>query len=186
MDKISIITVTYNADSCLEKTIQSVIEQTYKNIEYIIIDGASKDNTINLIKKYSNHINLWISEPDKGLYDAMNKGIKFATGDWIFFINAGDIFVSPDVLSLIFGDKSYNADIIYGDAIEYDNNRYIKKKGRVISNSVPPEYRHGASFVRNNVHKLNMFDLTKKDLLNYSLDYLCIYTLFKKNIYLRK
>lgn len=178
--KISIITVCYNASQIIENTILSVINQTYTNIEYIIIDGGSKDGTVDIIKKYNNKIAYWISEPDKGLYDAMNKGIDVATGDWIFFINSGDYFYSEVVLSTIFANKYYNSDIIYGNAIEVSSSGNIKRKAKNISLNRPPEYRHGASFVRSEVHKLNKFDLSKERLLNYSLDYDCIYTLFKK------
>jgi len=98
---ISIVTVVYNAEKEIEKTIKSVINQTYSNIEYIIIDGRSKDNTVNIIKKYEKYISFWISEKDNGLYDAMNKGSKVAKGDFIIFLNAGDIFTSNTVLEKV-------------------------------------------------------------------------------------
>ena len=87
---ISVVTVSYNAVATIEQTLLSVINQTYPNIEYIIIDGGSTDGTVDIIKKYADEIVYWISEPDKGIYDAMNKGIKKANGEWINFINAGD------------------------------------------------------------------------------------------------
>ena len=87
---VSIITVTYNAEKYLEQTIRSVIAQTYPNIEYIIIDGGSTDGTIDINKKYSDRIAHWVSEPDKGIYDAMNKGIRFAHGELIGIVNASD------------------------------------------------------------------------------------------------
>lgn len=92
MPKVSIITVVYNGEKELENTILSVIRQTYDNLEYIIVDGGSTDNTINIIKKYANKISYWISEPDKGIYDAMNKGIDVANGEWLLFRNCGDYF----------------------------------------------------------------------------------------------
>ena len=89
MTKLSIITVVYNGVSTLEKTFESVIKQTvFKQIEYIVIDGASTDGSIDLIKKHSDHISQWYSEPDKGIYDAMNKGLSKATGDWVGFLHA--------------------------------------------------------------------------------------------------
>ena len=90
--KFSVITVTYNAEAVLEDTIQSVISQTYRHVEYIIVDGASKDKTLSIIDRYKDHIAKVTSEPDKGLYDAMNKGIRLATGDYLCFLNAGDSF----------------------------------------------------------------------------------------------
>ena len=96
--KFSIITVTYNAEKVLEDTIQSVISQTYHHIEYIIVDGASKDGTISIINRYRPHIHTVVSEPDKGLYDAMNKGIALASGDYLCFLNAGDCFHEDDTL----------------------------------------------------------------------------------------
>ena len=96
--KFSIITVTYNAGALIEDTIQSVITQTYKNIEYIIVDGASTDKTMSIVTRYREHIHTVVSEPDHGLYDAMNKGIRLATGDYVCFLNAGDELHEDDTL----------------------------------------------------------------------------------------
>ena len=98
MNKISVITVCWNCVGEIEKTLTSVVAQTYSNMEYIVVDGASKDGTLEIINKYKNHISVLISEPDSGLYNAMNKGVKAATGQWCIFMNAGDMFASNNVL----------------------------------------------------------------------------------------
>ncbi len=115
--KFSIITVTYNAAQVLEPTIQSVIGQTYQDFEYMIIDGGSTDGTLAIIKKYEKHIHYWISERDKGLYDAMNKGIQAARGEYLWFMNAGDEIYDKETLTLIANGPSKDADIYYGDAL---------------------------------------------------------------------
>jgi glycosyltransferase involved in cell wall biosynthesis len=96
---VSVITVVRNGEMTLERTIQSVIKQDYKNLEYIVIDGASSDKTCHIIKKYHDQINYWISEPDKGISDAFNKGIKVASGSWINFLNSGDYYLDDHVIS---------------------------------------------------------------------------------------
>jgi len=115
----SIITITFNAEAYIENTIRSVISQkgNYPPIEYIIIDGASKDKTLDILSKYRDNITKMVSEPDKGLYDAMNKGISLATGDYLCFLNAGDIFHEPDTLKKIADSITSDElpDIIYGE-----------------------------------------------------------------------
>ena len=119
---ISIITVTYNAAIVLSNTIQSVCEQSYKNIEYIIVDGASTDNTRSVVEKYKEQETklknfTFISEPDKGLYDAMNKGLKYATGDYVWFLNAGDVLKNETIVEEMaqIAEKNTMPDIIYGE-----------------------------------------------------------------------
>ena len=120
--KISIITVCYNSDKTIEKTIKSVISQTYNNIEYIIIDGKSKDTTIDIIKQYEANVSNWISEADKGLYDAMNKGISLATGDIVGILNSDDIFTDNFVLENVakFHNEN-NVDASVGNIIQFNN-----------------------------------------------------------------
>src|SRR3990172_7180600 len=91
---ISVITVVYNGAKYIEQTIQSVINQTYDNIEYIIVDGASTDNTLKIINKYEDRIDYWISEADSGLWNAMNKGVRLATGDILNFLNSDDFYIT--------------------------------------------------------------------------------------------
>ncbi len=116
---ISIITIVYNGVSSLEKTILSIASQSYPNIEYIIVDGGSTDGTLDIIQKFKHHpISLFISEPDNGLYDAMNKGINMATGDYLWFINSGDEIYESSTLSKIFNAKNTTlADVYYGDTV---------------------------------------------------------------------
>jgi len=124
--RFTIITVSYNAEKVIEKTIQSIVGQTYKKYEYIIVDGASKDSTLAIIDKYRDNVNTVISEPDKGLYDAMNKGIAAASGDYLCFLNAGDIFHGKDTLQQIVNSITSDTlpDIIYGETaiVDKDDN----------------------------------------------------------------
>lgn len=115
---ISVVSVCYNAVEDLEKTINSVKQQSYDNIEYIIVDGGSQDGTVDLIRRNGANISKWISEPDRGIYDAMNKGIVLSTGDWICFMNAGDVFANNDVLESIFSHHiPDDTGVIYGDVV---------------------------------------------------------------------
>lgn len=132
--KISIITVVYNAESLIERTIKSVSEQSFKNIEFVIIDGGSTDNTLSVIQKYKNVIHCLISEKDKGIYDAMNKGLRLAKGEYVLFLNAGDELYEKDTLEKIFNNNT-TADIFYG------NTAVINKNGNIIADRrlTPPE-----------------------------------------------
>jgi len=112
---ISVITITLNAEKYLEQTIQSVLNQTYDNIQYIIIDGGSTDGTIDIIKKYESKVDYWESEKDTGIYDAMNKGLALTTGSMIGIINADDYYLPHTVQTVIESYKKGNADIYYGD-----------------------------------------------------------------------
>jgi Glycosyl transferase family 2 len=120
---ISVITVVFNGEDRLEQTIQSVINQTCKYFEYIIIDGGSKDGTVDIIKKYNQNIAHWTSEKDFGIYDAMNKGIKAAKGSWLIFMNCGDLFVSNECLQKVPLDQQI--DFYYSDTILF-NDKLVK------------------------------------------------------------
>lgn len=121
--KVSIITVVFNSEDLIEKTIKSVKSQTYQNIEYLIIDGASTDKTLEIIKKYK--VDFLLSEPDKNLYDAMNKGIKYASGEYLYFLNAGDIFFENNSLEKMIS-LSKGEDFLYGRTIFVD--RFRRKR----------------------------------------------------------
>ncbi len=127
--KISIITACYNSSHTLEKTIQSVLSQTHTDIEFIVIDGGSKDGTLDIIKQYSDEVSVWISEPDRGIYDALNKGVALATGDLIGFLHADDVYASPNILEHIANLATHN-NVVYGDL------QYVSENGTVIRNWV--------------------------------------------------
>jgi glycosyltransferase involved in cell wall biosynthesis len=131
--KFSIITVTYNAGAVLEDTIQSVITQTYRNVEYIIVDGGSKDHTLDIINRYREHIHTLVSEPDKGLYDAMNKGIRLATGDYLYFLNAGDELHEDDTLQLMVHSITGTElpDVLYGETAIVDEEGHFLRMRRL-------------------------------------------------------
>ncbi len=146
--KFSLITVTYNAGAVLEDTIQSIITQTYKNVEYILIDGASTDNTMRIVERYRDHIHTVVSEPDQGLYDAMNKGLSLATGDYVCFLNAGDCLHEDDtLLSMVHSvAASHEApcppDVLYGDTALVDSEGHFLRMRRL----TPPEHLTWKSF----------------------------------------
>jgi len=112
---ISVITVVFNGALFLEKTIQSVSSQLYDNVEFIVVDGKSSDATVDLIKKYEDKIDCWVSEKDDGIFDAMNKGVGFAHGKYIIFMNAGDLFFDEFVINEIYRHCMLNYDVVYGD-----------------------------------------------------------------------
>lgn len=141
----SIITVTFNAEKFLERTIQSVLAQTYPRIEYILVDGASKDGTLAIVENYAPRIDKWVSEPDAGLYDAMNKGMKMASGDYICFLNAGDSFYEPETLQKMVGSiqsQSELPDVLYGHTALVDELGHFKRMRRL----APPEKLTWKSF----------------------------------------
>lgn len=128
---ITVVTVVFNDEGCLEDTIRSVIEQDYSNVEYIVVDGGSKDGTLDIIRKYENVIDYWVSEPDKGIYYAMNKALYLGSGKWINFMNAGDAFATKAILSLVVREMEIGIDLIYGDyGILRDGAIQYKKVGK--------------------------------------------------------
>lgn len=119
--KLSVITIVYNNALAIERTMLSVLNQTYSNIEYIVIDGDSNDGTKEIIQKYTDRLAKFISEPDKGIYDAMNKGLAIATGDYVLFMNSGDEIFAPETVAEVFA-SSPSADIYYGETEMFDEN----------------------------------------------------------------
>ena len=122
MPKLSIITITYQAEAYLERTLKSVFEQDCAaEIDYIVVDGASTDGTLQIIEENKKQINQFVSEKDKGIYDAMNKGIGLAKGDYLLFLNAGDTFATATTLKNILNELSAHPDVLYGEAIFVTN-----------------------------------------------------------------
>lgn len=121
---LSIITINYNNANGLQKTIQSVVEQTYNDIEYIVVDGGSTDGSVEVIQTYQNSITKSVSEKDNGIYNAMNKGIAMATGNYLLFLNSGDVFTSKNTLQDCISQTNFKDDIIYGD-YKFENGEKI-------------------------------------------------------------
>ena len=185
--KISIITVVYNNEKTIKEAMQSVFSQTYYNIEYVVIDGGSKDNTVNFINEFKDKLGYFVSEKDNGLYDAMNKGIRAVTGDVIGILNSDDLYQDSDVIAAIMEqfNNDPKLDILYGDLVYVKSDdtakvvRNWKSKAyynRFFENAnVPP---HPALFVRSNVYKeAGLFDLDYK----IAADYEFILRIFKNH-----
>ena len=173
---VTVITVVRNSVSLLEETILSVINQTYQNIEYIIIDGDSDDGTVDIIKKYESRISLWISEPDMGIYDAMNKGIDLANGTWVNFMNSGDRFFDDSIVESVFinADNYDQCDLIYGDA-EYIYSADFsihKKTGRLEDIWKFMVFCHQSLFMKADILKKYHFNINNIA-ADHELLYLC-------------
>jgi glycosyltransferase involved in cell wall biosynthesis len=129
--KVSVICVCFNAQNTIEDSIKSVLNQTYQNIEYIVIDGASTDKTLEIIEKYKDKIDYFVSEPDSGIFNAMNKGIKAATGDILYFLNSNDYIFDEKVIEAVAGFfNKTNSDIVFGNMSFIENNG-IEKERRI-------------------------------------------------------
>ncbi len=174
--KVTIITVTYNSEKTLKDTLESVLKQTYINYEHIIIDGASKDSTMQIVKEYEAKYQgklKYISEKDKGIYDAMNKGIKMATGDIIGILNSDDIYVNENVLEEIVRKlEETNDDGIYGDLIFMDAETMTKPQRIWKSSKGKVEYgwhpAHPTLYLKKEVYdKIGLFDLQFKICADY-------------------
>jgi len=174
--KVSIITTCFNSEKTIEKTIVSVLSQDYSDIEYIIIDGDSKDNTISKVRKYENKINIILSEKDSGMYYAMNKGISLASGDLIGILNSDDVFLNKNVISKVVKSIKLNSsDSVYGDLI------YCNAKDKIVRywksgfcnikkfkfGWMPP---HPTFFVKKNIYNdLGLFNVDFKSAADYEL-----------------
>ncbi|HJP63720.1 MAG TPA: glycosyltransferase family 2 protein [Mucilaginibacter sp.] len=144
--KLSVITIVYNNVSDIERTMLSVLGQTYKNIEYIIIDGLSTDGTLGIVKKYRDKLAKLISEKDEGIYDAMNKGLTAATGDYVLFMNSGDEFYSAETVADVFATEA-DADIYYGETemIDAKGNSLGQRRHKAPENFTWRSFKYGMS-----------------------------------------
>lgn len=182
-NKISVITVVYNDAANIRQTMESFFSQTWTEKEYIVIDGGSTDGTADIIREYADRLAFWHSEPDGGIYEAMNKGIGHCTGDWINILNSGDVYVGNDSLeqTIMLADTE-NTDVIYANSIEVhpEFRRHMEANGNTEFLDMIPTFRHGSSLIRAEVHKKHLFDLTKKKTLGYALDWEMLHRLYRE------
>lgn len=178
--QISIVTVCFNSAKTIEQTILSVINQTYSSIEYIIIDGKSTDGTVDIIEKYQDKIAYFVSEPDGGIYDAMNKGINRATGDYIYFIGSDDYLVDEEIMSVVanYLKEDRNVDILSGGVWVVDEEQGLKKQNNpkplmseILKGTMLP---HQGMFVRTNLMRLNMFNVEYKIAADFDFLIKCV------------
>ena len=178
INKVSIITVSYNSAETIKDTIQSVVDQDYDNIEYLIVDGKSSDNTLEIVESFGDQISKVVSEKDNGIYDALNKGINMATGDLVAILNSDDVYASNQVISSIVslmnaeGTDTAYADLVYVD--RFDLNKVIRywksgayKQGIFLKGWMPP---HPTFFVKKEVYnKLGVFNLSLRTAADYEI-----------------
>lgn len=171
--KVSIITVVLNDKDGIQRTINSVREQTYQNLEFIIIDGESIDGTVKTLNDNDKIITQWVSEKDNGLYDAMNKGTELASGEWVIFLNAGHIFYTSDAISNVFNSESISDyDIVYGDLVYEFNFGDVVKSALDISNLWKGmSFAHQSTFIKTNLCKTHKYKLEYKFASDFNLFY---------------
>ena len=188
-NKVSVITIVYNDVNHIRSTMESFFSQTWANKEYIVIDGGSTDGTAEIIREYASQLAYWCSEKDNGIYDAMNKGISHATGDWINFLNCGDLYASEQALMTIMTSEEITAaDVIYGNSYEMTPhfNRLIEAKEDVSQMEYAPVFRHGSSLIKTTLQKEYLFDLTLMKKYGYALDWHMIHRVYKAGYRFKK
>lgn len=171
--KISIVTVTYNCASLIEATLESILQQDYPHLELLVIDGGSTDGTLEIVERYRDHIAVLISEKDKGIYDAMNKGIRHATGEWLFFLNAGDVFCRASTVSDVFRSSWEGCAAVYGDIYEMRRGkpylwRALRPFWTVEKGFFGMGFSHQGVFLRTAIAKANPFDLNFRCCADYN------------------
>lgn len=177
---ISVVTVSYNAVSTIEDTILSVIDQSFDDFEYLIIDGGSSDGTLDVIQKYNSHIDCLLSESDRGIYDGMNKAIRNAQGQWILFMNCGDMFADSNVLkSLESSLRNPCLGVVYGDTIYQTTiGRYLLYPDSLSAMDFHLPFCHQSCLVRTELIREAPFDLSYR----YVADYDLFYRLYKRGV----
>ena len=177
-DLISIVTVVWNAKDLIERTILSVLGQTYNEVEFIVIDGGSTDGTLDVVRRYDTKIDYWTSEPDKGIYDAMNKGVDRACGEWVLFLNAGDVFCDSEVLKSVVQDIPPDAEVVYGGHQEdYESGyRSIRTAGPISDLWKGMIFSHQAMLVKTSLIKGYKFNVASR----IAADYEFIYSLYQQ------
>ncbi|MCM1078149.1 MAG: glycosyltransferase [Bacteroidales bacterium] len=181
-NKISVITIVYNDVRNIRRTMESFFAQTWTEKEYIVIDGGSTDGTADIIREYSERLAYWCSEPDDGIYEAMNKGVEKAAGKWINILNCGDVYASETALEdVIKAAGGTEADVIFANSIEvHAKFKYNRFADDDISRlEYIPTFRHGSSLIKTSVHKRYLYDVSKKKALGYALDWEMLHRLYK-------
>ena len=180
-NKFTIITVSLNSEMVIEKTLLSVINQKYIDYEYIIVDGSSTDKTLNIIEKYKQKITKVISEKDDGIYDAMNKGIKFAKNEWLCFLNTGDYFNNNDVLDKLNQSiNNHNVSVLYSDCLLINNKEKII--GKYITDHKNKKFHHQSTVYKKNYITNMAFILIQRNLLFQII----FFFVKSKSLYLKK
>lgn len=162
---VTVITVCYNAADTIEQTILSVLSQTYTNIEYIVVDGASSDGTVDIIEKYRERLSAFVSERDKGIYDAMNKAVELSHGKWINFMNSGDTFVDNSVIENVFANNfSDDIKVIYGDVVRcfLDGRTTIQHFDNLQKGNIQFELIHQSTFIDGDTMRELKYDIKYK------------------------
>ena len=171
----SVITVSFNNALELERTILSVINQNYKNFEFIIIDGGSTDNSIEIIKKYKDSISFWLSEQDDGIYDAMNKGANIAKGSWLNFMNAGDVYVNNNVLMDVFNIKHLDRySLLLGNTIIKYEGMTRRFEGSINKMKYGTQFVHQSTFISKDYQMMNLYDVEQEIAADYKFFYKAI------------
>lgn len=173
---ISVVTVVYNAEKTIGKTIDSLLKQTYSSMEYIIIDGLSSDGTMDIVKEKENLIKnkvrkfMCLSEPDNGIYDAMNKALRYCTGSWVYFLNADDSFARDDSLQCLCNEITGEEACVYGNTINvFNNQKYVRKSYNMSTVGYRVPFIHQAAIVKRETMEKYLFDTSISLAADYDL-----------------